>query len=234
MLTLKHFDLTPAFPKLLLEQEVIAISKSERLVYSRAQNEHTLYYLVSLDGVVVVGGQVEKGHRDGILQGVYTGISRTMSYVIGSTLNVEERLALVRECIELAHVINAMPEFTEERVKARLEQDPKAQDNPPMTENHDLALASEIWHVHPTFSESVGKGKFEDIKLTRMVLWGSEKIRYTWEVQRGRYSIEGFVDFELDEEYEEALNKELATFSEMLSIVTAHIPPTPETNEEDE
>ena len=235
MLTLAHFNPTVSFPK--LKGEYVTVAEHGQCELQRIVTESTVYFLGVVNGQGVAGSCITNNlesypqvFKEDNLRSAYTTINRMMSYAVAMTPDIPARLALLAELIELTKVLNALPDYTDERVSARLGADPKAaklEPNPPISDNETVILATELWHVHPAFSEKSGQGTYEGIKLEIMSLWGVEKIRYIITLERGDYKLGTFVDVGFEVDPTPIVNQKLEEFNVIQEFV-----PFPETVEE--
>lgn len=238
MLTLAHFNPTVTFPK--LKGEYIAVIASENFKIERVVTDGTVYFLGSLNGRGIAGGCINNNSdsypdvfKEDNMRCGYTTVSRLLSYVMAMVHDVTERLAYLDELLELTKRLNALPDYEEPRVAARLVSsvaEIKATPHAPMSNNETVVMASEIWHIHPTFNDKLANGKYEDLNLEIMALWGIEKVRYIIGLERGDYKLGTFVDVGFEENPVDIVNAKLAEFN----IIQEFVPVPPVSEESDE
>lgn len=235
MLTLAHFNPTVSFPQ--LKGEYVDVVEHGDFKIQRIITENTVYFLGTVKGQGIAGSSVTnnaKSYPDQFLtdnlRAGYTTISRMMSYVVALNNDIDSRIAQLAELVELTRLLNALPEYKDERVSARLTADPKAvklEPNGPISENDTVITASELWHVHPTFNEKAAQSMYEGIKLEIMALWGVEKVRYIITLERGDYKLGTFVDVGFEEDPTVIVNKKLEEYNVIQEFI-----PYPEVKEE--
>ncbi|QVW28584.1 hypothetical protein pEaSNUABM8_00087 [Erwinia phage pEa_SNUABM_8] len=228
MLTLAHFNPSVTFPK--LKGEYVDLVATENFKIQRVVTENTVYFLGLLKDVGVAGSSCQnnkesypKVFAEDNMRSGYSTISHLMSYVVCMVHDIQQRIAYLGELIEMTRQLNDMPDYEEDRVKARLVADPKdtkLTPNAPISENETIIVASELWHVHPIMSSHSASGKYEGIGLTVTAHWGVEKVRYFISLERNNYKLGTFIDvgFE-DENTVKLVNEKLEEFNAIQEFI---------------
>lgn len=238
MLTLAHFNPSVSFPK--LKGEYVQLLNTESFKLERIETKFDVYFLGSLHGKGIAGSTCQGGEsypeerKKDNLRSAYTTISRMMSYVVAMVHDTNERLGYLNELIAMTRTLNVMSDYEEPRVAARLvavPADVKLDPRGPISNNETVIMASEIWHVHPTFSDKTAIGKYEGIDMEVTALWGIEKTRYSITLARGDYRFGTFVDVSFEEHPEAIVNAKLEEFNTIQEFIP--FPPESENAEDD-
>lgn len=235
---LKYFDLSPRWPTLRNDPNVIAQMADLTFAVSEDPKGTERVFVVIRNGKIISGVSHsdsgyprEEDNQREYRNAAYTAISYAASYLMSTTLLFAERAVVIGNLVALYSKVNALEKYKDDRVTQRLIDDPRKATNPSDCQLDALAMLSEIWHVFPTFDNTGLATQYENVKLNVVTLWGIEKFRYKLTAKGGTYELTAYVDVGFEENVEEKVNNFMADFEIPLQSIPVD---TPDIEGEDE